>query len=215
MPTQPLRPTNRARVKIAAVMAATIGAGSTAYVTLSTGERVPPAVALAAELTIDWEAIVTTAYWDPLGKVFTVCAGETKGVKKGDHYTVAECKAMFTRRATKDYWEPMLRCAPRLAQAPLGVQWAMLDGAYNFGVGGWCQWSASADIRRGDWRAACDDQTKINKAGGRVIPGLVKRREMGDATRIGEGEACVTGIAMDGTLAPLAITPKVGGGPGA
>lgn len=197
MPINKLRPTKRAAKALAAIAAVTIGVGSTAYVKLQSGEKVPPAIALAVELTPDWEAIKTQAYWDGLGKVWTVCIGETKGVKQGDRYTVEQCKDMFVKRVTADYWQPMLRCAPRLKDAPVGVQWAMLDGAYNFGVGGWCKWSASAAIRQGDWQAACVNQTSINKAGGRVIPGLVKRREMGDATRIGEGEACVTAVAMD------------------
>lgn len=193
MPINKLRPTKRAALALAAVAAVTVGG----YVTLPTGEKVPPAVALAVELTPDWEAIKTDAYWDALGGVWTVCIGETKGVKKGDHYTVAQCKEKFVKRITADYWQPILRCAPRLKDAPVGVQWAMLDGSYNYGVGGWCSWSASAAIRRGDWLAACINQTKVNKAGGRVIPGLVKRREMGDATRIGEGEACVTAVDLD------------------
>ncbi|MGV1953138.1 glycoside hydrolase family protein [Agrobacterium vitis] len=44
------------------------------------------------------------------------------------------------------------------------------------------------------FREACEAQTAWNKAGGQVVNGLVKRREMGDAQRIGEAEICVSGL---------------------
>jgi hypothetical protein len=36
--------------------------------------------------------------------------------------------------------------------------------------------------------------TWFNRAGGRVIVGLKKRREMGDASRMGELELCLEGL---------------------
>ncbi len=74
------------------------------------------------------------------------------------------------------------------------VQSAMLSGAFNFGVGSWCRSTAASDIRARRWGDACDTLTAFNRAGGKVVPGLVNRREMGDAKRLGEGETCVTGL---------------------
>ncbi|MDF2622165.1 MAG: glycoside hydrolase family 24 [Xanthobacteraceae bacterium] len=59
---------------------------------------------------------------------------------------------------------------------------------------GWCGSTAARYIRAKLWRQACDAQTAWNRAGGKVVQGLVNRREMGDASRIGEGEICVTGL---------------------
>lgn len=191
MPIGKLRPTKRAGAAIAAVMAATVGG----FVALSTGEKVPPAVVLAADYVAGpWEGIELNAYWDPFGKVWTVCRGETKGVKKGDHYTAAQCEAMFIRRLNDDFYKPIVKCAPGLAKAPVSLQASMLSGAYNFGVGAWCRSTAAARVRSKDYRGACEAQTAFNKAGGKILPGLVHRREMGDATRIGEGELCVSGL---------------------
>jgi GH24 family phage-related lysozyme (muramidase) len=47
---------------------------------------------------------------------------------------------------------------------------------------------------KGEWRKACEAQTAWNKAGGQVVGGLIKRREMGDAQRAGEAEVCVSGL---------------------
>lgn len=195
MPVNKLRPTKRASAALAAVAAVTVGVGSTAYVTLQSGEKVPPAVVLASTYVAGpWEGLELTAYWDAYGKVWTVCRGETKGVKKGDRYTAAQCEAMFVDRLNRDFYKPIVQCAPALAGAPVSVQAAMLSGAYNFGVGAWCRSTAAARVRAKDYRAACDAQTAFNRAGGKVLPGLVKRRENGDATRIGEGELCVSGL---------------------
>lgn len=222
MSTQTIRPSKRANKAIAAVMAATIGIGSSAYVVIFGGQKVPPVVALAVEITPDWEGLKTEAYWDALGKTWSVCIGEAKGIKKGDHFTVQQCKDMFVQRFWHDFWEPVTRCAPRILDANVGIQWAMTDGAYNFGVGraastgrpgsGWCGSSAADAIRRGDFAAACIAQTAWNKAAGRVIPQLVARREMGNAKTIGEAEACITGVAIGNGPAPLAV--KIGGGAG-
>lgn len=191
MPISKLRPTKRASAAIAGVLAVAVGG----YVTVKNGEKVPPAVVLAATYVAGpWEGIETTAYWDAYGGVWTVCRGETKGVKKGDRYTVEQCEAMFIDRLANDFYRPIVRCAPELASAPVSVQASMLSGAYNFGVGAWCKSTASRHIRSKSWRSACEAQTAFNRAGGKVLPGLQRRREMGDATRIGEGELCVTGL---------------------
>ena len=46
-----------------------------------------------------FEGLRTTAYPDPATgrEPWTVCYGETAGVKRGDTYTVAQCKAMLAR----------------------------------------------------------------------------------------------------------------------
>lgn len=36
--------------------------------------------------------------------------------------------------------------------------------------------------------------TVFNRVGGRMVIGLVNRREMGDPSRIGEAELCVSGL---------------------
>lgn len=57
---------------------------------------------------------------------------------------------------------------------------------------------AEADLLRrlsaDQYRKGCEAQTAWNKAGGQVVRGLVNRREMGDAQRLGEAELCVSGI---------------------
>ncbi|ADH87371.1 glycoside hydrolase family 24 [Ancylobacter novellus DSM 506] len=195
MPITKLRPTGRARAAIAAVMALAISIGGIWYVPTSSGKQYPAAVVLAAEHIIKgWEGLRLIAYRDIVG-VWTICYGETKGVRAGMRKTAAECEALLYERVYRDFYIPMSACAaPAFVQAPVPVQAAMLGGGYNFGVGGWCGSTTARYIRAKLWRQACDAQTAWNRAGGKVVQGLVNRREMGDASRIGEGELCVTGL---------------------
>ncbi|SCW95686.1 lysozyme [Ancylobacter rudongensis] len=194
MPVSKLRPTKRASAAIAAVMAMAVSIGGALFVTAPNGKQYPAAVVLAAEHIVkDWEGLHLTAYRDMVG-IWTICYGETLGVKPGMRKTRAECEAMLYERLHRDFYLAIVKCAPQLAAAPISVQASMLSGSFNFGVGAWCRSTASRHIRVRAWRPACDAQTLFNRAGGRVVQGLVNRREMGDAQRLGEGELCVSGI---------------------
>lgn len=189
MPINKILPSRRAKSAIAAVMAAVI-AGSAALLPGGT----PAPVTLAVDHLIKpWEGLHTRAYLD-IVKVPTICYGETKGVKLGMTKTVAQCETMLIERVTADYYTPLTKCINGFTKMPVSVQASMISGAYNFGVGGMCGSSAARLAKVGQYRQACEAQTAWNKAGGRVVNGLVKRREMGDAQRIGEAELCVSGL---------------------
>lgn len=154
----------------------------------------PPAVELAiARLIKPWEGVHLTSYRDIVG-VWTICWGETKGIGPGMRKTLAECDAMLQRRVVADYFLPLVNGVPGFVDAPVSVQASLTSGAYNFGVGAALRSTAAKRITAGRYREACEAQTAFNKAGGKVVRGLVLRREMGDAQRLGEAELCVSGL---------------------
>lgn len=205
-PINRIAPTKRGRAAIAVVLASLSAGGygvwsATDRTVTIDGRPVPAPVVLAVEQLIKpWESLILKSHWDRFGKVWDICYGETKGIGPGMTKTKGECEAMLYRRALEDFYQPQLACAPALALAPDSVQASMISGAYNFGVGslkprrGWCGSSAAIRIREKNWRAACEAQTAWNKAGNQVLRGLVNRREMGDAQRLGEAELCVSGL---------------------
>jgi len=67
----------------------------------------------------------------------------------------------------------------RLVTAPLTQNQfdALVDFAYNLGVGALEKSTLLKKLNAGDYRGAADEFPKWNKAGGKVLPGLVKRRE--------------------------------------
>ncbi|PBB41855.1 glycoside hydrolase [Mesorhizobium sp. WSM3866] len=158
---------------------------------------IPPAVKLAVEQLIGpWEGLRTTAYLDRLPKVpvWTVCYGDTLGVKKGMKFTPEQCRDKLIQRVLYDYYLPLVDGVPGFAEAPISLQAAMTSGAYNYGVARQKKSKAAEFVGKRQYKEACIAQTAFNRAGGIVLEGLDKRRKMGDAHRIGEAELCISGL---------------------
>ena len=118
-----------------------------------------------------FEGVRQNSYRDVTG-IWTVCVGETEGVKRGDHYSLAQCKYMLQTRL-EDYANPIESCLPNL---PDGRFIAFTDLAYNIGSQRTCKSKAAQQIRLGNIVAGCMAFMQWNKAGGVVFPGLTRRR---------------------------------------
>lgn len=125
-----------------------------------------------------WEGLRTDAYLDRIASppVWTVCYGETKGVGPGDSYTATECQDMLAQ-SLKGYRDGLTACIPSLPAQPQGVQVALTSWTYNVGIGAACRSTLAKRANAGDWRAACTELLKWDKAGGKVIRGLTNRRQ--------------------------------------
>ena len=152
-----------------------VAAGATAAVLTATAAFVGP-----------WEGKENVAYLDRIAQppVWTVCYGETRGVQQGDAYSDAECAAMLAD-ALKDYRAALIGCIPALPDQPTGVQVALTSWAYNVGTGAACDSTLARRANANDWRAACDQLLRWTRAGGRVVQGLVNRREAEHALCVG------------------------------
>jgi lysozyme len=138
------------------------------------------AALLAAAITLvsAWEGLRTVAYPDRLAHgIPTVCFGETRGVKLGDSYTVDECKAMLGD-ALVEFEAGMRRCLTKPDAIPDKSYVAFLSLAYNIGTGpkGFCGSTVARRANAGDIRGACEAIIRWNRAGGKVIQGLINRR---------------------------------------
>ncbi len=138
-------------------------------------KRSAAAAALCTGLVGGFEGLRTTAYPDPATgrEPWTVCYGETEGVKRGDTYTVAQCRDMLAK-SLEGYALKLEACVTR----PMGDETyaAFLSLSYNIGSGGFCKSSVARLWNAGDTRAACDAMLKFNRAAGVVFPGLTRRR---------------------------------------
>ena len=134
-------------------------------------------LAAAAAFVGPWEGERTEAYLDRIARppVWTVCYGETRGVKPGDRYTSAECGEKLMA-ALGEYRDQLTRCVPALPQQPQGVQVALTSWTYNVGAGAACGSTLARLANAGDWRGACNQLPRWNKAGGKVVRGLTNRR---------------------------------------
>jgi lysozyme len=151
-------------------------------------------VALATTYLIQpWEGRELKAYKDIVG-VWTICDGETLGVKPGMTATNADCDAMTAKRVENDFYKPLTKCIKGYTALPVSLQASFLSSAYNVGVGAICRSTAARRAEAGNHKGACEAITRFNRARGKVIRGLKLRREYGDANRMGELELCLEGL---------------------
>jgi lysozyme len=125
------------------------------------------------------------AYLD-IVKVPTACDGITKGVKMGMRFTPERCNELLEEELIA-HAEPIVRCVPALKGRTNQVI-AAVSLSYNIGTLGFCRSSIARVWNAGQWRAGCDRFLLFNKAGGRTVAGLAKRRER-------ERAICVQGLA--------------------
>lgn len=136
-----------------------------------------------------WEGKRNDPYLDSVG-VRTVCYGETRVEMR--RYSDGECRLMLEEGAA-GFAEAVRKRNPNIAQHP--YQWAAHTSlAYNIGIAAYNRSSVARLFEEGKHHKACEFIGKFRMAGGRVMRGLVLRRQ-GDATRIGEVEVCLKGIS--------------------
>ncbi|MER8394099.1 glycoside hydrolase family protein [Mesorhizobium sp. M1340] len=194
MPINKIKSSNRARNAIAAAMAVATLVGGRYMVAKPNEAPMPASVRVAVDkLIMPWESLVLSSHWDRYAKIWDICYGETKGVGPGMTKTKAECDAILTARVY-DYYKPLTKCIAGFDRKPISLQASLISLAYNYGAERTCVTNGARQTRAGNYLAACLALTSINRAGGEVVEGLVRRREMGDAQRIGEAELCVSGL---------------------
>lgn len=111
-------------------------------------------------------------YRDLIGK-WTVCMGETNVPMR--HYTDAECSDMLAD-SLAGYGTAVLKRNPELrGHDPQTL--AAVSMAYNIGPAAYARSTVAVRFSEGRWRSACNAMLAWNRAGGRVVPGLTKRRE--------------------------------------
>jgi len=143
------------------------------------------AIVLAVPLVAQFEGLWLVAKPDRLAYgIPTVCYGETEGVKVGDTYTKAQCEQMLAKKLPR-YAAEIDKCFK--VQPSEKVAAAFISLAYNVGSGGVCRSSAMRKWNDGDKRGACDAFMVWNRAGGRVVQGLINRRKT-------ERKLCLEGI---------------------
>lgn len=139
------------------------------------------------------EGLRLRPYYDVVHKL-TKCIGDTENVKITDVETRESCIKLLMKRLP-DYEQPMRRCLKNPDAIPGKTFASFFLLTYNIGTGAFCRSSVVRAANAGNLYQACDNILKFNKAGGRVVKGLVLRR-----TR--ERALCIDGIDEPVTLYP-------------
>lgn len=146
------------------------------------------AAAILTPLVTSWESggkDHLVPYRDIVG-VWTQCHGETLGVTATTPAeTPAGCALKLDKRLA-GFAQAVGKCTPSLRGRD--EQWAAATSlAYNIGTAAYCRSTVDRRFDAGDRRGACDAFLMWNKAGGKVVNGLARRRAA-------ERELCLKGL---------------------
>jgi lysozyme len=137
----------------------------------------------AIALTGAFEGTVLHTYKDPIG-IVTACKGHTgPELRMGQVFTAEQCDEQQYADLLKH--AEALKCITTAMSD--GEKAAYLSFAYNVGDKAFCGSSLVRLKNTGNALGACNELSKWVHAGGKVLPGLAKRRAA-------EREFCVKGL---------------------
>ena len=130
------------------------------------------AVALVVPVVMLYEGTVLRTYKDPVS-ILTACTGHTgPELRMGQTFTKEQCETML--------YGDLLKHADALdcIKTPLSdnQKAAFLSFAFNVGNSAFCKSTLARKANAGDLMGACAELSRWVMAGGRELPGLVKRR---------------------------------------
>lgn len=136
---------------------------------------------VAIPLVRKWEGSVTTTYLDRIASppIYTVCSGHTgKYAVPGKTYTQAFCDGLLGEELLKyrDGLHGYFTAKTKQDRLTPERDAAYVSLAYNVGIAGAGKSTATRRLNSGDIAGGCDAIGWWNRAGDRVVRGLVNRR---------------------------------------
>lgn len=141
---------------------------------------------LAVSVVSGFEGVSLRAIIPVKGDVPTICFGHTRGVKMGDRYTLADCKAMLGDDLLK-YEADMRAALVNPDKIPDKPYVAFLSLSYNIGPTAFKNSTVARRINAGDLKGACNAILMWDKFKGLTLAGLTKRRQE-------ERKLCLEGV---------------------
>lgn len=130
------------------------------------------AISIASTVVMYFEGNEPKAYLDPIG-IPTVCYGHTKTAKLGQVKTAAECQALL-ETDLKIALDDVNRLVK--VELPAERRAAFVSFVYNVGASKFASSTMLRKLNAGDAAGSCAELSRWVYAGGRQLPGLVKRR---------------------------------------
>lgn len=140
------------------------------------GGSIAAAIALAIPFVAAFEGYSGHAYRDSVG-VLTICYGQTAadGANFNKVYTEAECRQMLGKDLVR--YNAMVDACVKVP-LPAHRRAALISFVYNLGQGQLCGGPVARYLNAGNVVAGCNAMLAYNHAGGRVLAGLTRRRQL-------------------------------------
>jgi GH24 family phage-related lysozyme (muramidase) len=125
------------------------------------------------QLLKTFEGLSLKAYRDPVG-IWTIGYGTTSGVREGMRITESQAEALLRRDL-----ERFEKAVDRLVKVSLNDNQfsALVSFTYNVGERALSNSTLLKLLNRGNYQAAANEFLRWNRAGGRVLNGLTRRRQ--------------------------------------
>lgn len=156
----------------------------------------------------DFEGCRLTAYLCPAG-VPTIGYGFTSGVKLGDTMTQKQCDERLARELMAYEVSVMRATGGLIKQSEFD---ALVSFSWNVGIAGMKNSSVVKAHNRGDKTGAARAFGLWNKAGGKVLPGLTRRRSAEAAMYLSDSAGQVMAQAVDAPKPLTSSTTMIAGG---
>jgi lysozyme len=129
-------------------------------------------VAILIPIVVYFEGTIPRAYRDPIG-IITSCTGHTgPELKMGQTFTPEECRDQLEKDLLAH--SAALNCVP--GDLAPHEKAAIISFSFNVGNAAFCKSTMARRFNEHNSRAACAELSRWTIAGGRELPGLVKRR---------------------------------------
>ena len=130
-----------------------------------------------------WEGVKTKPYED-VGGIPTVCAGHTGDDVEDRVYKPEECAAILRADVAKHAEELLALVQVPLSQGELDAYQSFV---FNVGSDAFSRSTLLRKLNADDRAGACNELLRWNRAGGKVMRGLARRR-------MAERELCLRGV---------------------
>jgi lysozyme len=133
-------------------------------------------VLIAVPLVAGFEGFSGKVYRDSVN-VKTICYGQTAadGADFSKVYTKTECEQMLGTDLAK--YDKLVHSCIKVALPPRREA-ALVSFVYNIGQGALCHGAVARDLNAGNIAGGCNAILQYDHAGGRVLTGLTKRRQV-------------------------------------
>jgi lysozyme len=128
--------------------------------------------ALTIPFVIYFEGEIREGYKDPIG-IVTACVGHTETAVFKKKYTAEECRKLL-EYDLEVHNQGMMDCV--YVPLNLNQRASFLSFTFNVGVGAFCGSTLNKKLNDGDYAGACAELSRWTWAGGKQLPGLIKRR---------------------------------------
>ena len=120
-----------------------------------------------------WEGCKLVAYQDSVG-VWTIGYGHTVNVHEGDTCTQEQADKWIADDVDERWHAIDQFIRATLAEHEMA---AIVSLAFNVGVSAVAKSTLLSRVNNGDFGSAADEFLRWNRAGGKIVPGLTKRRQ--------------------------------------